>query len=161
MASYPSQKGHKKRNSNSSSSGKQGVHYSRIGSVQSNTTNYANNGSVQNFSSRVDNCIRSSYSGMQNSALISYPSYASRMENDMKSNCMAYSRISTFSSRVDKDIRSNLSSDSYSRSYASMVDNYTRSVTSSVSGSSLGSLPSWSSQVDSGIRSRASQYGYY
>jgi len=170
----PSQKGHKKSSSNSRSSGKPGVHHSRIGSVKNNTTNYANNGSIHNFSSVVDNYIRTtrlgmqnstlsylassasptfssivdnyirtSHSGMQNSTLsylasyasptfsstmdnyirsthsgmqnseLSYLSYASRIENYMKSTRMVHSRISSFSSRVENDIKSTLSSDSY------------------------------------------------
>ncbi|KAK7348697.1 hypothetical protein VNO80_23317 [Phaseolus coccineus] len=166
--SYPSQKGHKKSSSNSSSSGKPRVNHSRIQSVQSNTTTYAENSSVQNFRSRVDDCIRSSHSRMQNSTI----SYPGRIENDMRSTTgLAYSRISTFSSRVDNDIRSSHSRAAYSRisnsypSYESMVDNDTRSVVSSVSGSSLGTSPSWSYRLDSDIRTNASHisssYGYY
>ncbi|ESW25646.1 hypothetical protein PHAVU_003G053500 [Phaseolus vulgaris] len=164
--SYPSQKGHKKSSSNSSSSGKR--NYSRIGSVKSNTTTYANNSSVQNFGSRVDDCIRSNHSRMQNSTTLSY---LSRIENDMRSTGLAYSRLSTFSSRVDSDIRSSHSSNAYSRisnsypSYESMVDNDTSSVVSSVSGSSLRTAPSWSYRLDSDIRTNASRisssYGYY
>ncbi|KAK8470782.1 hypothetical protein PHAVU_003G053501 [Phaseolus vulgaris] len=164
--SYPSQKGHRKSSSNgSSSSGKARVKHSRIESVKSNTTIYPNNSSVQSFGSTVDDCIRTSHSGMQNWAALL--SYLSRVENDMRSTGLAYSRLSTFSSKVDSDIQSSHHSrisNSYP-SYESMVDNDTSSVVSSVSGSSLRTAPSWSTRLDSDIRSNASRtsssYRYY
>ncbi|KAL9325235.1 hypothetical protein ACSQ67_005880 [Phaseolus vulgaris] len=140
-------------------SGKARVKHSRIESFKSNTTTYANNSSVQSFSSRVDDCIRTRQFGKQYAAELSY---LWRVENDMKSTGFAYSGRSSFSSKVDSDIRSSHHSrisNSYP-SYESMVDNDTITAVSSVSGSSLRTAPSWSTRLDSDIRS-SSSYRYY
>ncbi|BAT74650.1 hypothetical protein LR48_Vigan511s008900 [Vigna angularis] len=107
--------------------------------------------SYPSYGSRIEDDMRST-----SSAYSTISTFSSKVDSDIRSTGFAYSRISTFSSRVNRDIRSNLSRDSYYRIY-SRVDDDTRSIASTTSRSSLGSAPAWSSRVDSYIRSNTSK----